>query len=167
VVAREVTEIEVANRSAAELAHEVIIPASSSAWRDSSPAEAVVVDPTTLGNRHRRSSHHRVYRWTQACSLLAFVAGGVSVFCTMADDIAVARAVAGPGVVLGVVATILSGRTSLSERWRGWAIAGAVFAAAALLLTWVQPALTGEDHGDHRKAPVTATPPPVPGARQP
>ena len=39
------------------------------------------------GGRRRRTSHQRVYRWTQACSMIAFLAGGVSVVCTMADDV--------------------------------------------------------------------------------
>jgi len=28
------------------------------------------VDPTTIGRRYRRASHHLIYRWTQGCSML-------------------------------------------------------------------------------------------------
>jgi hypothetical protein len=147
VVAREVTEIEAANREAAELAHDVITPAA--VRPQGAPVDpVVVVDPTTLGGRRRRTSHQRVYRWTQSCSIIAGLAGIVSVICTVADDLHVARALAATALALGALATHLSGRTSLSERWRGWAIASVVFAGVALGLTWGWPALFGEDHPD-------------------
>src|SRR5687768_10272485 len=146
VIAREVTEaeIEAANRDAAGLLPELIAPGRTAEAPSADPA--IVVDPTLLGYRHRRSSHQRVYRWTQACTLLACLAGVVGVICTLAEDIHVARGVTVPGLLAGGVAIVLSGRTSLSERWRGWAIASTVFAAATLALTWLQPAFFGEDH---------------------
>jgi hypothetical protein len=166
VVARELTEVEAANRHAAELARaDVIIPRAPDSPGPAEPV--VVVDPTTLGRRHRRSSHQRIYRWTQSCSILAFLAGGVGIVCLLGEDITVARAVAGPGVALGIIATILAGRTSLSERWRGWAIAAAVFAAAVLLLTWIQPAIMSEEHGDARPRTPAKSGPAAPDTRQP
>ena len=146
VVAREVTaaEVEAANRDAAELLPALVPPGPSD---EAPPADpAVVVDPTLLGHRHRRTSHQRVYRWTQACTLIAGVGGVVGVICTLAEDILVARCVALPGLVVGIIAVVLSGRTSLAERGRGWASAAAVFAGAARALTWLQPALFGGDH---------------------
>jgi hypothetical protein len=154
VVAREVTaEVEAANVHAANLTPDVIQPERHEADFPADPV--VVVDPTTLGHRHRRSAHQKVYRWTQCCTILSALLGVVGIVCLLGEDVLVARCLAAPAVVLGIVATVLSGRTHLSERWRGWAIAAAVFAAAVLALTWIQPAVTGEEHApDKAPAPV-------------
>jgi len=141
VVAREVTEVEAANRAAAALTPDIFTPELPRPGND----DAVVVDPTTLGRRYRRSSHHRIYRWTQALSMGGALLAAISVVCTMADDIRLSRALAGPGLVLGVISIVLAGRNSLAARWRGWAIAATVFAAAALSLTWIQPTLMHDD----------------------
>jgi len=136
VVAREVneSEIEDANRHAAELLpDDILTPQVIENFEG-----ATVVDPTTLGRRHRRSSHHRIYRWTQFCAILAAMLASVAFICAMVDELAPARACAGPGIVLGIVAIVLAGHNSLSARWRGWAIASAVFAATALGMTWLQ-----------------------------
>jgi hypothetical protein len=165
VVAREVTDVEAANIEAASLAPEVIAPARPEQEYPADPV--VVVDPTTLGGRRRRTSHQRIYRWTQACSIIAFLAGIVSGICTVAEDLHVARALAAPALAVGALATYLSGRTSLSQRWRGWAIASVVFAAVALGLTWLWPAVFGEDHpGDLRPKPAVKSAAPA-DARQP
>jgi hypothetical protein len=152
VVAREVTaaEVELANRDAAALPPDLIIPSREPA----PPNEAVVVvDPTTLGQRHRRHGHHRVYRWTQATTLLSALASTVSIFCTLGEDLVVAKSIAGPALALGLVATVLSGRNTLAARWRGWAIAATVFAATALGLTWIAPALWADPApAPHRRA---------------
>jgi hypothetical protein len=139
VVAREVNagEIEAANRNAATIAPEEVLPPPVDEKIDA----AIVIDPTTLGHRYRRSSHHRIYRWTQFCTLLASLLSAIATICTMVDEIAAARACAWPAIVLGVASIVLSGHNSLSARWRGWAIASAVFAGAALVLTWIQTAL--------------------------
>jgi hypothetical protein len=167
VVAREVTEVEAANRDAAGLVPDVISPGARAAPH--TPADpVVVVDPTTLGRRHRRSSHERVYRWTQGCTVIAGLAGVVGLVCAIADDLAVARGVAAPGIVLGLLATYLSGRNSLAGRWRGWAIASAVFSTVILVMTWVQPELFGEDHTDLRqRLPAKTSSNAPPDARQP
>jgi hypothetical protein len=155
VVAREVTEVETSNRDSAALVPDLISPGAPAPVAPADPV--VVVDPTTLGRRHRRSSHQRIYRWTQACSIIAGLAGIVALFCAIAEDLVLARWVAAPGVALGLLATYLSGRTSLSARWRGWAIASAVFGAVILIMTWVQPAIMGDDHTDLRqRAPAKA-----------
>jgi len=157
VVAREVTEIEAANRDAAGLLPDVISPGVPAAPRP--PADpVVVVDPTTLGRRHRRSSHERVYHWTQACVGIAGLAATVGLVCAIAEDLALARGIAAPGMVVGLLATYLSGRNSLAGRLRGWAIASAVFGAVILVLTWVAPpGLMGEDRLDPRqRAPAKA-----------
>ncbi len=139
VVAREVNadEVEAANRNAATIAPEEVLPPPVDEQVDA----AVVIDPTTLGRRYRRSSHQRVYRWTQFCTLLAGLLSAVATICTMVDEVAAARACAWPAIVLGIAAIVLAGHNSLSARWRGWAIAAAVFAVAALALTWIQKAL--------------------------
>jgi hypothetical protein len=142
VVAREVSEVEAANRASAALTPEIFTP---EATRPATDDAAVVVDPTTLGRRYRRSSHHRIYRWTQALSMGGALLAAISVVCTMADDIRLSRSLAGPGLVLGVISIVLAGRNSLSARWRGWAIAATVFAAASLSLTWIEPALMRDD----------------------
>jgi hypothetical protein len=159
VVAREVTaDVEAANIQAAALVPDVMAPGQGVRIDPADPV--VVVDPTTLGGRRRRTSHQRVYRWTQACSIIAALAGVVSLICTVAEDPHVARGLAGAAFALGALATYLSGRTSLSQRWRGWAIASAVFAAVALGLTWGWPAVFGEDHPEsHPKPPAKSANP--------
>jgi hypothetical protein len=150
VIAREVTEVEAANRDAAGLVPDLISPDAPDAPRH--PADpVVVVDPTTLGRRHRRTSHERVYRWTLACSAIAGLAAVVGLVCAIAEDLAIARGVAIPGIAVGLMATYLSGRNSLAGRLRGWAIASAVFSTVILVMTWVQPALFGDDHVDLRQ----------------
>jgi hypothetical protein len=57
----------------------------------------------------------------------------------------VGRILAGSGLSIGVVALFLSTRTSLSSRWRGWAVAAVVFAVAALTLTWIHGMVTEGD----------------------
>lgn len=164
VVAREVTEIEAANREAARLAPDVIPTRAADHARPADPV--VVIDPTTLGGRRRRSSHQRVYRWTQACALLAFLAGGISIVCTI-EDLHLARALAGPAIAVGTLATYLSGRNGLARRWRGWAIASTVFAAFTLALTWLVPAMMGDDRPDFHAKPPAKPVNPAPDARQP
>jgi len=166
VVAREVTEVEAANIEAARLAPDVIPYRGAP---PASPDDPLVVDPTALGGRRRRTSHQRVYRWTQGCSIIAFLAAGISVICTMADDVHAAVGLAAPAVGVGLAAIHLSGRNSLARRWRGWAIASAVFAAVALALTWLGPAMMGEDRPNAPPKPPakTAPPSPAPDVRQP
>jgi hypothetical protein len=163
VIAREVAaeDVEAANREAAGVTPDdlMIVPPPRGDLEDSPPqidfpAEPVtVVDPTTLGGRRRRSSHHRLYRWTQFCTLLSAALSATAVICTTVAEITPARACAIPALALGVVATALSGQSSLSARWRGWAIAALVFAAAALALTWIGPALGADDPAPVRVKP--------------
>ena len=143
VIAREVDQVEAANREAAVLPAEIIINSPVETHLDYQAP--VVVDPTTLGRRHRRSSHQRIYRWTQGCSMLGALLAAVSVICTMADDLLLSRWLAGPALGLTFFSIALSGQTSLSARWRGWAIASTVFAAVALSLTWLQPMIMHDD----------------------
>src|SRR3954471_7727445 len=144
VIAREVDQVEAANREAAGLPAD-IITINSAAAAPLDYQAPVVVDPTTLGRRHRRSSHQRVYRWTQGCSMLGALLAAVSVICTMADDLLLSRWLAAPALGLTFFSIALSGQTSLSARWRGWAIASTVFAAVALSLTWLQPMIMHDD----------------------
>jgi hypothetical protein len=140
VVAREVNEAEVeaSNLGSAALSPaEIFTPDPDSTTAD----KPMVVDPTTLGRRHRRSSHHKIYRWSQFCTMLSGLLAGIGVVCAMVDEIRPARACAIPALVFGIAATVLAGHNSLAARWRGWAIAAAVFAAAALALTWIEPEL--------------------------
>jgi hypothetical protein len=146
VIAREVDQVEAANRESAALPADIIINSAVETPLDYQAP--VVVDPTTLGRRHRRSSHQRIYRWTQGCSMLGALLAAISVICTMADDILLSRWLAAPALGLTVFSIALSGQTSLSARWRGWAIASTVFAAVALSLTWVQPMIMGDDPRD-------------------
>lgn len=144
VVAREVSEIELANRQAAAMTPEALMPAVR---RETEPTgePVTVIDPTTLGRRYRRSGHHRVYRWTQGTTLLSALLSTVSIICTLAEDITVARSLAGPAIGIGLVAAALSGRNTLAARWRGWAMAAVLFGAAALAATWIVPALAQDE----------------------
>jgi len=155
VIAREVAaeDIANANREAVGVTRDdlIIVPPPRGDVEDYSPDRATpaepvtVVDPTTLGGRRRRSSHHRLYRWTQLCTLLSALLSATAVICTTVAEIGPARACAIPALALAATATVLSGRSSLSARWRGWAIAALVFAAAALALTWIGPALANDE----------------------
>jgi hypothetical protein len=122
--------------------------------RTAGPDPLPVVDPTLLGQRHRRTRHHRVYRWTQMLTALCGLAAGVSIFCTMLGESLVGRILAGIATGFGMIAVLLSTRTSLSMRWRGWAVAATVFALVALAITWIHDAFT--DHEDDG-----APPPPI------
>jgi hypothetical protein len=159
VIAREVEQITDANRQSAALTPEVITPellAHATFHADEAP---IVVDPSTLGRRHRRSSHQRIYRWTQGCSMLGAGLAAVGIVCTAFDDSLLGRWLAIPGLALGVISILLSSLTSLSARWRGWAIAATVFAAVSLGLTWLQPELSRDDPSD-LVAPKPAKPVP-------
>jgi hypothetical protein len=127
------------------LTPDVITPdlLSSATFRVDDPP--VVIDPSTLGGRHRRASHQRIYRWTQGCSMLGALLAAISIVCTAMDDNLLGRWLAAPALGLGMIAIVLSTLTSLSARWRGWAIAATVFAAVALGLTWIQPEISRED----------------------
>jgi hypothetical protein len=166
VVAREVSaaDVEEANRRASLVtpADLMVTPPVTEGEVETvrAPAEPViVVDPTTLGvERRRRRSHHRLYRWTQFCTLLSAGLSATAVICGMADEIGAARICAIAGLAIALVGTALSGRSSLSARWRGWAIAAVVFAAASLALTWILPAMTADGPAD-RGAPPRARAP--------
>lgn len=135
VVAR---EVEAENVESAELVPAIIEPIALPAPIIDAPA---VVDPTLLGGRRRRSGHQRVYRATQVCSILAILSALVAIVMTLGDEAGLGGALAGGGVVLGIAAIVLSGQNPLSQRWRGWAIASAVFCGAVLGLNILHRAL--------------------------
>jgi hypothetical protein len=142
VVAR---EVEAANVESAGLTPEVITPPLPPPALEP-PA---VVDPTLLGGRHRRSSHLKVYRCTQALTMLsAGLAVAGMIWTLLADDISTGQMLSGTALLLGLVASVLSGLNSLAARWRGWAIASAVFAAAVLGLTAVHKMIANDSPGD-------------------
>lgn len=109
------------------------------------PDPLPVVDPTLLASRRRRSSHHRVYRFTQAFTLISAGLSALGLFCTLLDEPGVGRSLIGGAMLAGFLACALSGRTSLSARWRGWAIAAAVFSVAAMALTFVHERVLADD----------------------
>jgi hypothetical protein len=145
VIAREVRQITDANRESAALTPEVITPEHVARATFHVEDAPVVVDPSSLGGRHRRSSHQRIYRWTQACSMLGALLAAIGIVCTAFEDNLLGRWLAVPGLTLGVISIVLSTLTNLSARWRGWAIAATVFAAVSLGLTWFQPELGRDD----------------------
>ena len=159
VIAREVQQITDANRESAALTPEVITPEQLSHATFQVEDPPVVIDPSTLGGRHRRSSHQRIYRWTQGCSMLGALLAAIGVVCTAFEDNLLGRWLAIPGLALAVIAIVLSTLTSLSARWRGWAIAATVFAAVSLGLTWIQPELTREDPAEPFAPHATRVPP--------
>jgi hypothetical protein len=148
VIAREVQQITDANRDSAALTPEVITPEELSQATFHVEDPPVVIDPSTLGGRHRRASHQRIYRWTQGCSMLGALLAAIGIVCTAFEDNLLGRWLSIPGLTLGAIAIVLSTLTSLSARWRGWAIAATVFAAVSLGLTWIQPELNREDPAD-------------------
>src|SRR5215212_6376566 len=85
VVAR---EVEVANVESSALTPEVISPPVPR------PSEEppTVVDPTLLGRRSRRSSHQKVYRCTQAFTMIsAGLAVAGMIWTLLADDVPTGR----------------------------------------------------------------------------
>lgn len=108
-----------------------------------------VVDPTTLGRRSRRSSHHRLYRGTQIFTGLSFLTTIAAIIFTMtaeqSGDLMLPRILAAGGLVAAIVGSSLAGRSSLSARWRGWAVAAIVFAIAALVLTFLHVHLIADE----------------------
>lgn len=118
------------------------------------PESMPVVDPTLLGSRRRRSSHQRLYRWTQILSFLTAGLAAAAVICTMFDEPLVGRWLAGGALLPGISSWIVSGRSDLSRRWRGWAIASLVFAAVALGMTWVHETVVESESPD--LAPIRA-----------
>jgi hypothetical protein len=139
VVAR---EVESENVESASLPAEIISPPPALPVEE--PVEAAVVDPTALGGRRRRSSHHRVYRWTQVLTMLAALAGATSVICTMVDEPIIGRYIAFAALPISIFAIVLSTRNSLAQRWRGWAVAACVFVIAALCMTWIHERVVHE-----------------------
>ena len=136
------------------------IPAPDRAVEPAPPAPehdpTPVLDPMLLGHRHRRHRHHHVYRWTQMLTMLCAAASTASVICTMVDEPLAGRIVAGAAGLVGVAAVFLSTRTSLSARWRGWAVAALVFALVALGLTWLHGLVT-EHEGENAPPPPRRT----------
>jgi hypothetical protein len=169
VVAREVEAAE-AEEAEATVAQESLLPATIPSGGDVDfvlhvpeshpphppPDPTPVVDPTILGYRQRRHGHHRVYRWTQLLTMFSALASAAGVICTMVDEPFVGRILAGSGLSLAVLALFLSTRTSLSSRWRGWAVAAVVFAVAALTLTWIHGMVT-EREGETAPPPAKKT----------
>lgn len=136
VVAR---EVEAENVDATALTPQIIEPAASIAPIEEPP---LVVDPAVLGGRRRRSDHQRVYRATQLCTVLCAMLALLGIFFTLGDEIGIGAGLAGGGVGLGIAAVILSGRNALAGRWRGWAIASAVFCGAVMLLAAIHHNVT-------------------------
>jgi hypothetical protein len=66
------------------------------------------------------------------------------IWTLLADDLSTGRMLSGAALLLGVVASVLSGLNSLAARWRGWAIAAAVFAATVLGLTVVHKLIAND-----------------------
>ena len=159
VIAREVQQITNANRASAALTPEVITPEQLSNATFQVEDPPVVIDPSTLGGRHRHRSHQRIYRWTQGCSMLGALLAAIGVVCTAFEDNLLGRWLAVPGLTLAVVSIVLSTLTNLSGRWRGWAIAATVFAAVSLGLTWIQPELSREDPAEPFTPHATRTAP--------
>ena len=129
VVAR---EVEAANRESAALTPEVFSPPVPR-LAEEPPA---VVDPTQLGCRYRKPGHLKVYRCTQAFTMLCVALSVAGILWTLlAEDVLVGRILPGAAIGFGLIASILSGFNGLAARWRGWAIAATVFAAVVLGLT--------------------------------
>ena len=118
------------------------------------PDPLPVVDPTFLGSRRRRSSHQRLYRWTQLLTLACAAITGAALICTMLDEPLVGRWLAGGAAIPGLIAWRISGQSDLSRRWRGWAVAAVVFAVVAVGITFLH------EHMVEHEAPVTQDPGP-------
>jgi hypothetical protein len=146
VVAR---EVEAANRESAALTPEVISPPVPRPIDE----PAAVVDPTQLGRRYRKPGHLKVYRCTQAFTMLcvALSVGGI-LWTLLAEDVHIGRILPGAGIVVGLAASILSGFNSLAARWRGWAIAATVFAGVVLGLTMLHDRLADDSIGPVKRA---------------
>jgi len=114
-----------------------------------------VVDPTLLGSRRRRSSHQRLYRWTQVLTLACAAVTVAGLICTMLDEPLVGRWLAGGAALPGMIAWRISGQSDLSRRWRGWAVAALVFAVVTVGITFLH------EHMVEHDAPATQDPGPA------
>ena len=95
--------------------------------------EPLVLDPTArIGERTRKHSHQRGYRFTAVAALLAFILASASIALILMDHRNMARLVAVASVLLAVAALRLAQTSKLASRLRGYAIAASVLAAVAL-----------------------------------
>jgi hypothetical protein len=96
-----------------------------------------VLDPTLLGERHRKHSQNFAYRLTQVAALLSLIAACGAILSVLLEDVHLGRISAGVACLLGVSSVWLVKRSRLAYRLRGYAAAACVLAAIALAVSLI------------------------------
>jgi hypothetical protein len=129
---------------------------------DSATTESVL-DPTQLGERHRKAGHQAAYRLAQGATLLAFLAAATAIALAIAENARVSKWLAGGACVLALASLPLVRSSRLVFRLRGYVAAACILSAIALALSL----MPGLFHDDGKPVPHAAPKPPPTGAELP
>jgi hypothetical protein len=91
-----------------------------------------VLDPTMLGERHRKHGQNFAYRLTQAAALLSLIMACGGILSVLLEDVHLGRVLAGGACAMGVACVWLVKRSRLAYRLRGYAAAACVLAGIAM-----------------------------------
>jgi len=161
---------------AAPRVHVVVMPVGTLSAKITRPPEAVL-DPTLMGERHRKHGYKFAYLITQFATLLALLAATTSIVCQLIDESLTARLNAIAAVLLSICSLRLVRLTKLSSRLRGYAVAATALAGIALALTLAAVFFQNDSTPSNRSTTPASTstgapsgfpaqPPAPPGARQ-
>lgn len=109
------------------------------------PVDPLVVDPTTLGVRQRKSGHNFLYRLAKLLLLGTFIAGAMAIAGCFNGDQAPAFWVALGACGGAVIAALIVRSTRLAYRLRGYAVAAIVFAVISLIFTFIPMPVQSDD----------------------
>jgi hypothetical protein len=102
-----------------------------------SPTEArppeAVIDPTLLGERHRKHSQNVAYRLTQAAVALTVIASLTAILAVLLEDQVLAQVLSATACVVAVLGIRLVRGSRLAYRLRGYAAAAAAIAVISLI----------------------------------
>jgi hypothetical protein len=112
------------------------------------PPESVI-DPTLLGERHRKHSQNVAYRLTQAAVALTVVASLGAILAALLEDAVLAQVLSATACVVAVLGVRLVRGSRLAYRLRGYAAAAGALAVIALVVSVLPQFL----HDEPRQAP--------------
>jgi hypothetical protein len=116
-----------------------------------------VLDPTLLGERHRKHSQNFAYRLTQAAALLSLLAACGALLSVLLEDVVPGRVLAGGACALAVASVGLVKRSRLAYRMRGYAAAFSVLAAIAMTVSLIVTAPPEENKAAGGEDAATTT----------
>jgi hypothetical protein len=127
-------------------------------------AAELVLDPSALGERHRKRGHTLAYRVTATTTIAAMACGLWAIISALMDDAVAGRLWAIAGLLLAIVAVWLSRQTRLSARLRGYAYGAGALGALALGLClcggMIQNMASSSSSGPSAPPPTHEAPPP-------